>query len=439
MDASTLGLAGASHDARWSFSASARHDPWEAGTPTAARFAPRDALDGGATRATLAFDFQRAFGASRFQAGAFASRRHLGVHSVESLEAEHLEQRDQRGATGAHVQLGHGPFRAALRFREETLDADARLFGAHARALGTLREDRLRQSSTGLDLHQHLSLARAVEGTIGVRIDEYRYAVGSDLPGRSGAGAGLLVAPSLALRAALSPRTRAFARAGRGDDEVAAAAAVDPRVHAPLGVLDPAADALHATLGLEHAGGGGLETRVALSRTRAAREVRLAGALAAERIDRPAERDALHLGARWHALPGLILDAEGTWLTATYRDGAREAIPGAAVRHATAGATLRPSRGWSASLFVSYFATRDTADDEGERLRASTLVNARLTHNLSRKTRVSLDVFNVFAQSIGAIDYHAASRLWGRPGMADDFLFHPAEPRGFRVRLRTTF
>jgi hypothetical protein len=65
--------------------------------------------------------------------------------------------------------------------------------------------------------------------------------------------------------------------------------------------------------------------------------------------------------------------------------------------------------------------------------------SGRLTHNLSKTTRVSLDVFNIFQQQIQAIDYHAASRLWGQPGMAEDFLFHPAEPRGFRLRLRTTF
>ena len=96
-------------------------------------------------------------------------------------------------------------------------------------------------------------------------------------------------------------------------------------------------------------------------------------------------------------------------------------------------------RGWSASLFVSPFGSGEAIEDEGERLRSSTLVNGRLTFNLSKQARVSLDIFNVFQQRIPAIDYYAASRLWGRPGMADDFLFHPAEPRGFRLRLRTTF
>ena len=95
-------------------------------------------------------------------------------------------------------------------------------------------------------------------------------------------------------------------------------------------------------------------------------------------------------------------------------------------------------RGWSASLFVSHFGN-EGVDDEGERLRSSTLVNGRLNYNLTKATRLSLDVFNIFDRSAAPIDYYAASRLWGQPGMADDFLFHPAEPRGFRLRLRTTF
>ena len=66
-------------------------------------------------------------------------------------------------------------------------------------------------------------------------------------------------------------------------------------------------------------------------------------------------------------------------------------------------------------------------------------MNARVLHRLSKRTRLTFDVFNVFNQRVGDIDHFAASRLAAPAGSAENYLFHPAEPRGFRLRLRTTF
>jgi hypothetical protein len=55
-------------------------------------------------------------------------------------------------------------------------------------------------------------------------------------------------------------------------------------------------------------------------------------------------------------------------------------------------------------------------------------VNAGLTRNLSRDTRLSLDLLNVFDRPLHDVDYFSASRLTNQ-----------VEPRGVRLRLRTTF
>jgi hypothetical protein len=436
-----LTFGGATDESRWSFAASARREPWEAGErPGGTRLDSRDAFEGDATQATLAFEWQRRLGPGHLATSAFASRRQLGVTSREDGAAEHLVERDLRGSNGLSVRFAAAGWRAALKLAEQSLDADARLAGAAANPFLTLREDRLRQTSTAFDLHRQLFLAPGVAASLGARVERYRYDVRSDLAGRAGSAAGLLVAPAASLELGPWRGTRLFARFSRGEGEDGTArVAVDPRNRAPIGVLDPAADATRHAFGVKQAWGSAFEATLSFSRTRTEREIVLAGSDAVALTDRPARRDAVHAALRWHGLPWLTLDADATWLDASYADGAREAVPGAASRLATAGATVRPMRGWSASLFVSNFASGELGDGEGERLRSSTLVNGRLTHNLSKKTRVSLDVFNIFQQRIQAIDYHAASRLWGQPGMADDFLFHPAEPRGFRLRLRTTF
>ena len=100
---------------------------------------------------------------------------------------------------------------------------------------------------------------------------------------------------------------------------------------------------------------------------------------------------------------------------------------------------MKAPNGWSASLFVSSFGSRQTIEDNSVRFRPSSFVNARLSRNLSKRTRVSVEVFNVFDHSAGNVDYFSTTRVWAQPGAGDNFLFNPAEPRGFRIKLRTTF
>jgi hypothetical protein len=106
---------------------------------------------------------------------------------------------------------------------------------------------------------------------------------------------------------------------------------------------------------------------------------------------------------------------------------------------ATAGTTVRGVGGWTARLFVSSLGPRHSADDEQVRLRSSTAVNAQLMHRLTPTTRLTFDVFNVFDHRRDAVDAFAASRLGAPPGSMENFMFHPAEQRGFRLKLRTTF
>jgi len=61
-----------------------------------------------------------------------------------------------------------------------------------------------------------------------------------------------------------------------------------------------------------------------------------------------------------------------------------------------------------------------------------------LTRNLSKNTRITLDALNLLDQRLTDVDYFSASRLSGANGM-DGHLFTPAEPRGIRLQLRTTF
>lgn len=106
----------------------------------------------------------------------------------------------------------------------------------------------------------------------------------------------------------------------------------------------------------------------------------------------------------------------------------------------SAGASVRAAGGWTARLFVSRVDPLESGGGEGFALRPFSTVGAQLTRKLTDDTRIAIDVFNVFDQRPGGgLDYHSASRMWSRPGAGEPFLFHPAEPRGFRISIRTTF
>ncbi len=436
----------ATAEERWSVSASAHRDPWDGGIPMA-RFAARDAVDGIASRAWLGLDWQRAMSGSLVQARAFALRRDVGLQSGIAFDEgaseapRYVEQRERASSVGAMLAFTRLGSRICLASRGDSLDAEERLNAAGGRALATLREDRLRQDHLALDARQSLDPARWLRVEAGARLERYAFRVRSDLQGHGGAAAGTLLSPRLSVFATLPTRAELFFNAHRGSlaEDARAAAALDPRNRAPLGQLDPLSTARHVEAGLRTTIFPGLELRGSFGRILSTTELMLSGDDTVRDLGRPGSREVLRLGARYHAASWLALDLDGALVRARFDDGAGEAIPDAARRYATAGATVRPRRGWSASLFVSHFATEASADEEGVGLRSSTLVNGRVTHQLSKRSRLTLDVFNVFDQRIGGIDYQAASRLWGQPGMAEDFLFHPAEPRGFRVRFRTTF
>ncbi|MGZ5036192.1 MAG: hypothetical protein ACXWG1_11635 [Usitatibacter sp.] len=147
--------------------------------------------------------------------------------------------------------------------------------------------------------------------------------------------------------------------------------------------------------------------------------------------------DAGRFAASYAPWSWLSFDLEIAGLDARFDDGT--SIPGATRRIASAGATLHTPDGWTASLLVNSLGRRDSLVDDSTPVRQSTFVNARLSRNLSKRSRLSLDVFNIFDLRARNLDYFATSRLWDQPGAGDSFLFNPAEPRGFRVKLRTTF
>jgi len=202
---------------------------------------------------------------------------------------------------------------------------------------------------------------------------------------------------------------------------------IDPRTGAAIARLDPAATRDTIEIGFRRRLPLGIETKVSMFRARSDVEVLLTGENAITEFSRPTVRHGVQVSAQYEPMRGLTLDFLGSALQARFGDGAAEYVPGAAEHLASVTATLHPMQGWRANVGLSYLGKR-TGLDGAATIGDSIYVNAGLTRNLSRDTRLSLDLLNVFDRPLHDVDYFSASRLTNQ-----------VEPRGVRLRLRTTF
>jgi len=95
---------------------------------------------------------------------------------------------------------------------------------------------------------------------------------------------------------------------------------------------------------------------------------------------------------------------------------------------------------WSGAFQLRYFGPRPLIEDNSVRSQSTTLAYARVGYKVDAKTRVTLDVFNLFDRQASDIDYYYPSRLNGEAtGGVNDIHFHPVEPRTFRLTLTRNF
>jgi outer membrane receptor protein involved in Fe transport len=89
---------------------------------------------------------------------------------------------------------------------------------------------------------------------------------------------------------------------------------------------------------------------------------------------------------------------------------------------------------------MRYFGQRPLIEDNSVRSQSTTLAYARVGYKINPKTKLTLDIFNLFDRQASDIDYYYASRLSGEAaGGVDDVHFHPVEPRSARLTLTYNF
>ncbi|MFD0667590.1 TonB-dependent receptor [Ramlibacter sp. MAHUQ-53] len=434
------------------------------------RFGTLDPTDGGTTaRSSLSWNWQRQVRDGQWQASAYTIRSRLDLYSnftgwllhpadlpgvdAAGVRGDQFAQSERRAVLGGAVSRRwdtapggrDGTTTLGLQVRRDRIDP----VGLHAtearERVALIQESRVRQSSLGVHLANDTQWLPWLRAVAGVRGDRFDFDVASSLADNSGRRAASIVSPRLALVLGPWSATEVFVNAGTGfhsNDARGTVARLAPRERLPVEPVTPLVRSRGAELGLRTQVLRGLQSSLALWQLRLASELVFSGDAGDTAPSRASRRRGLEWDIHWRVVPWLQWDLAMAWSRArfTQPDPAGDAVPGAAGRVASLGATVSGPGAWSGHVQLRHVGPRPLVEDGSQRSSPSTLAQVRVAYRLTPQTQFRVDVFNLLNRKASDVEYFYASRLRGEaPGGVEDLHLHPVEPRSVRVTVSTTY
>lgn len=370
------------------------------------------------------------------------------------------ERRQAGGFAVSQVRYGQwGGFAVANSFglqgRLDHLDPVG-LYQTRQRTVwNTVREDRVTQRSLALWAQNETQWTSWFRSIQGVRADAYHFSVDSSLAANSGKADASLLTPKLSLVFGPWRKTEFYVNYGHGfhsNDARGTTITRDPASGAPVDRVQPLVRTKGRELGLRSEILPGWQSTFALWQLDAASELLFVGDAGTTEASRPSRRYGVEWTNFYAVNERLAIDADLAWSHARFRDSdaAGDYIPGAVTTTANLGLSLDHFGPWFGALRLRYFGPRPLIEDNSVRSSASALTNLRLGYKLDRRTRVALDVYNLFDRKVNDIEYWYCSALPGEAanpagcadgtsGGYDDRHVHPSEPRTFRITVSYRF
>ncbi|UQV43764.1 TonB-dependent receptor [Janthinobacterium lividum] len=455
-------------DAGFSVTGMAYHNSWNATDQVPLRavesgqigrfgsLAPSDG--GGTSRYSLSYAMRQRTQNRLFEFDAYVIRSQLELNSdftyflAKPATGDQFQQSERRTVAGVNAseswttQLFGLPLRNKLgvQARVDRLSPVGLYNTVERVRQGTVREDRVREASIGVYGENTVQWLPWLRSVAGVRYDAYRFKVDSSVEGNSGTAQDHVVSPKLSLILGPWSKTEFFVNYGKGFHSNDARGTTQTRL--PDGEASTPVTPLVPTKGMELGARTewlpGLQSSLSLWRLDIASELLFVGDAGETEASRASRRHGVEWNNHYIAAPWLLFDLDLAASRSRYTqdDQAGNFIPGSIDKVASFGVTVTEQGPWSGAFQLRYFGPRPLIEDNSVRSASTTLAYARLAYQLNRKTRLSLDVFNLFDKRANDIDYYYASRL---PGEAADGLndrhFHPVEPRSVRLTLSYAF
>ncbi len=424
------------------------------------RFGAINPTDGGKSyRYSLSGDYQGELAGGQLQTTAYAIRYYLKLWSDftyfldDPVNGDQFNQYDNRKILGWNGSWTR-PDRVngfemtntlGWDIRQDRLDPVAIYDTVDRVPIATKREDRVRETSYALYAQNETQWTTWLRSIAGLRTDVFRSQVDSNIPANSGSSRAGIGLPKLSLIFGPWQKTEYFLNLGEGyhsNDARGTTTHVDPGTGDAVDPATPLVRAKGAEVGARTEIVPGLQSSLSLWYLHLDSELVFEGDTGTDAIGRPSKRTGVEWSNHYMPAKWLLIDLDLAYTRARFADDEPigNHIPEALQATATGGVTVRNLGPWTASLFGRYFGPRPLIEDASAKSASTTLFNAQATYNLDSRTRIRLDVFNIFDHKADDITYYYTSRLPGEPASGvNDIHFHPVESRSFRLAALYTF
>ena len=428
------------------------------------RFDAIDASDRGETRRTsLSWNALKVVDDGEWRANAYAIGSQLRLFSnftyfLDNPETgDQFEQAEQRRVYGGSLsRMWAGTL--AGRESRNTLGVQARhdrlspvgLYTAEGgERTGVTQESRVRQTSIGLYGQNDTRWLPWLRTVVGLRTDRIGVDVRSSIAENSGERSAWLSSPKLSLIFGPWSQTEFFVNSGWGyhsNDARGMTARVTAKGGEPIASAVPLVRTKGSELGLRTELIPGLQSSIALWQLRLNSELVFVGDAGETEASGASRRRGIEINNHYVAAPWLLLDGDVAFSQARFTRPEGDApnagtrVPGSVRTVVSLGATVAEVGRWYGHAQLRYFGPRPLIEDNSARSKGTTLAYARVGYKIDARTRVSVDVFNLFNRRVSDIDYFYTSRLRGEPSEGISGIHsHPAEPRTVRLTLTVGF
>lgn len=423
------------------------------------RFGAIDPTDGGrASRHSLSVDWKQSEGSVSRTASFYAIRSKLDLYSdftyfmndpVNGDQFHQSERRSTAGGAASQSWVGRigehqSVTTAGIQFRQDTLSPVALHNTVAQRQLSVVREDRVQVRSVAPYVSNTFEWTEWLKTIAGLRADHQGFSVNSSDPANSGKASASLLSPKVSLAFGPWSNTEYFVNWGRGfhsNDARGTTITVDPATGAAANRVNPLVRTTGYEVGLRSQPLTGLTTSVALWTLNQASELVFTGDAGSTEPSRASRRTGVEWLVQYQPKSWIVIDASFAAARARFTefDPAGPYVPGAPDKVVSAGVTLDGKAGWFGSARWRYFGPRPLIENNSARSGATSIVNARVGYAFDKKTRLSVDVYNLFNAKNNDVDYFYRSQLRGEAAAVPDFHFHPVESRAVRLTLTANF
>ncbi len=452
-DANGFSVTAMAYSGRWT---ATDQIPWnEYRQGLISRFGSMDSSDGGtAGRYSLSGEWRRNDTSGSWLAQAYVIRNTLDLYSnLEYGAASQTGQHDSRVTSGMNlvhtVDLAGVGKDAAYTFGLQIQNDNIfnSLFSTTAREPnadclipgGGCRRDHITQSSIGLYGEMRVAWNDWIRSVTGLRGDAYRFNnVGQSNAANTDSVSDFIVSPKLNLVFGPWSKTEYYYSIGNGyHSNDARGVTIGSGVRA-----NGLVRTFGHELGLRTEIVPGLQTTLALFQLDSASEIVYIGDEGrTEDSGRRSRRVGWEFNNYYKMNSWLTLDADFAYARARFRDpgGDGRYIEGAVEGVASVAMVVDNGGVWSGSLQLRYFGPRPLTEDNSVRSDATTTLNGRLRYRVDPKTSIELLGFNLLDSKNSAIDYYNDSYTFNGVSGLSGRVFHPIEPRNFRLVLITRY